>query len=165
MQALYSMSVTLMRSDAAWEAYYAEMTKVIKSGRPDAELIVEISRQVVHVENSAFTRASGHLSVSMALLYVTVEGWRKWEFGDAEVDLLIASPFMDELRKFRHAIFHANAFNDRAVLQFMETPAKSQWVTQLSNALRAALRNLHAYVQDRAGRNQDASSDPLPNER
>jgi hypothetical protein len=78
-----------------------------------------------------------------------VEGWRKWDFADPVVDHLLQEPFVAELKGFRHAIFHANDFNSKAVMQFMEDTIRSRWAADLSNALRNAIRHNHDYLTER----------------
>src|SRR3954467_11255500 len=97
MSRLYSLSVTIMSADAAWEAYYKEMGKVVASGLSDEEVLSAVKRQTTRVENNDFLRASAHLTTCLALLYVAVEGWRKWKFFDAVVDRLLDSPLVKEL--------------------------------------------------------------------
>lgn len=148
-QRLYSPSVAIMRSDAAWEKYHEDMTKVIESGASDDELIAAINPQVWKVENNDFVKSSALLTMHLALLYTVVEGWRKWRFKDAEVDELLKSPFVAELKAYRHAIFHANEFNAKAIMQFTADPDRTKWVTALSNGLRRALREHFANLPDK----------------
>lgn len=146
---LQSLSIAMMRADAAWEAYHREMTKVVESARSDDELIAPLVRQAWRVENNDFLRADAYLTMWLALLYVVVEGWRKWNFFDATVDALIASPYVAELKQYRHAIFHAGEFDHRAVLQFTGTSERSHWTGDLGNALRQAIRDWNANIEKR----------------
>ena len=89
---LKSLSVAMMRADAAWEAYHREMTKVIVNKQSDDEILAALNRQSWRVENNDFLRASAHMTMWLALLYVVIEGWRKWNFFDQSLDPLLASP-------------------------------------------------------------------------
>ena len=146
---LHSLSIAMMRADAAWEAYHREMTKVVESGQSNDELIAPLMRQAWRVENNDFLRASGHLTVWLALLYVVIEGWRKWKFFDPTLDPLLESPIVDELKKYRHAIFHANEFDHRHVLDFESNEAQRTWTGDVGNALRQAIRDWNANLSDR----------------
>jgi hypothetical protein len=146
---LASLSVSMMRADATWEAYHREMTKVIQSGLTDEQLIAPLNRQLARVENNDFLRAAGHHTTWLAQLYVVVEGWRKWSFFDPTVDALLTSEHVTERKKYRHAIFHADEFDARAVMQFDATGERTKWVTELGNALRQALRDWQANLPDR----------------
>lgn len=43
---------------------------------------------------------------SYAGIYLVIEGWRDLKLADAKIDLLLASPFVEKLRRFRNATFH-----------------------------------------------------------
>jgi hypothetical protein len=146
---LRSLSVTMMRADAAWEAYHREMTKVIASKQSDDEILAALNRQSWRVENNDFLRASAHMTIWLALLYVVIEGWRKWNFFDQSLDSLLASPYVAELKQYRHAIFHATEFDQRAVLEFEGSSERTQWTGEMANALRQAIRDWNAKTEER----------------
>jgi hypothetical protein len=146
---LYSLSTAMMRTDAAWEAYHREMAKVIASGMSNDELVATCLPQMLRVENTDFTRASEYLTMWLALMYVVVEGWRKWKFFDADVDRLLDNPLTTELKGYRHAIFHATEFDDDRVMSVIDTPERNEWHGALGNALRAALRDWNANLDAR----------------
>ena len=110
---LKSLSLAMMRADAAWEAYHREFSKVVESAQSEDELIASLDRQSWRVENNDFLRADAHLTMWLALLNVVVEGWRKWRFFDVTADALIASPYVEELKQYRHAIFRASTSRTR----------------------------------------------------
>ncbi len=138
----------MMRADAALEAYHRERAKVPKSTLSESELL-QLDRQLVRVENSAFTLARAHLTIWFGMLYVVIEGWRKWKFFDSRVDPLLTSDHVAELKAHRHAIFHAEDFDAPAVMQFVATPERSNWVADISNTLRQAIRDWNANLPDR----------------
>jgi hypothetical protein len=146
---LASLSMAMMRADAAWEAYHREMTKVIESGLSEDALIAPLDRQRLRVENNNFLRAAAHQTVWFALLYVLVEGWRKWKFFDSKVDPLLTSDHVEELKSYRHAIFHADEFDAPAVMEFDANPERTKWVGDISNHLRQALRDWNANLPER----------------
>jgi hypothetical protein len=111
--------------------------------------MAQLERQWLRVENTDYQRAVAHLAVWFALLYVVIEGWRKWKFFDSRVDPLLTSEHLAELKAYRHAIFHADNFDAPAVMHFVPGPDRSKWVVDLSNQLRQAIRDWNAKVPDR----------------
>ena len=146
---LQSLSVAMMRADAAWLAYHDAMAKVIATGQSEDEILAPLNRQSWRVENNDFLRASAHMTIWLGLLYVVVEGWRKWHFFDTNADALLGSPFVSELKQYRHAIFHAEEFDHRAVLEFEASPERTQWTGELGNTLRQAIRDWNAQLEER----------------
>lgn len=43
---------------------------------------------------------------SYAGIYLVIEGWKDLKLADPKIDSLLASPFVDKLRRFRNATFH-----------------------------------------------------------
>lgn len=39
-------------------------------------------------------------------VFIVIEGWRDLKFKDLKIDTLLASPYVDRLRRFRNATFH-----------------------------------------------------------
>src|ERR1019366_3727804 len=46
------------------------------------------------------------LSYWYAGLYVVCEGWQELKLSDSEIDKLLASPYLDVLRRYRNGVFH-----------------------------------------------------------
>jgi len=147
-QRLISLSIAMMRSDAALEAYHRERANIAKSTLSEDDLI-QLDREMLRLENSAFTLARAHLTIWFAMLYVVIEGWRKWNFFDSRVDPLLTSQHLAELKAHRHAIFHAENFDAPAVMQFVASPERSKWVVDISNTLRQAIRDWNAHLPHR----------------
>lgn len=147
-QRLYSLSVMLLRSESAFEKYYEEATKLFAAEKSDDELIADVNEHLQRLENNTFLRAGALLTMYMALLWVVVEGWRKWKFSDARVDSLLASDFVGELKQYRHAIFHARDYNDRDLMQWSADQARVEWTRKLSAAFYSALLDWHANLRD-----------------
>ena len=138
----------MMRADAAFEAFHSEKVKVANSGLTNDELLAQAEHQWLRVENTDYQRAVGHLAVWFALLYVVVEGWRKWKFFDSRVDPLLTAERVAELKRYRHAIFHAEHFDVPAVMTFVPAPDRGKWIADLSNQLRNAIRDWNAKIPD-----------------
>lgn len=47
-----------------------------------------------------------YLMYSYSGIYLVIEGWRELKLSDPKIDELIASPFVNRLRRFRNATFH-----------------------------------------------------------
>lgn len=141
-----SLSIAMMRADAALAAYERERAKVPERDLTEDEH-AQLDRDLLRLENSAFTSAKAHLSIWFAMLYVVIEGWRKWEFSDARVDPLLQSVHVNELRTHRNAVFHAEPFDAPAVMRFVAEPARSKWLVEVSSAIRRALRERNANVR------------------
>lgn len=149
MKRLYSVSLMLMYADAAWSAYYAAMEKVDASGLTDDQLVFGANQQTIRLEHNEFTAASAHLAVCLALLYVVVEGWRKWKLFDDRVDELLRSPFVQTLREYRHTIFHAKEFDHESLIDFRSPPYQIVvWCSSLQNEFRRALRHWHNHLEE-----------------
>ena len=149
-QRLFSLTGMMMRSDAALEVYDVHAAQIAASSPSDDQLLEEAKTQLPRVENSTFTRCTSLLMIHLALLYTVIEGWRKWGFVDDAVDqLLNRTEFVEELKGFRHAMFHAIEFDDERVLQFQASEERTQWLTMLSDSIRRALRDLHANTPQR----------------
>jgi len=142
----YSLSLALMRSAAAYEVYHREMTGLGWGGQTDDQLVSTIPSAVTKIQNNGLTRTFTMLALHLALLYAVVEKWRKWRFEDPRVDTLLKSPFLPKLEHFRHAIFHADEFDAKDVLEFNTDPVIVQWTGDLFNAIRTSLIELHGVV-------------------
>jgi len=136
----------MMRADAALAAYELERAKVPDRDLTDAEY-AQLNVLMLRVENNAFTQARAHLSIWFAMLYVVIEGWRKWKFSDARVDALLDSVHVEELKAHRNSIFHADDFNAPAVMQFVASPGRSKWLVEISSALRQSLRGRNTAIR------------------
>jgi hypothetical protein len=148
-QHLMALSNAMMRADAALEAYKRERGPIIASGISDAELIAQAERQLLRVENNEYTRSIALLTTWFALLYVVIEGWRKWKFNDPKVDSLLTSEHAGELKDYRHAVFHAEGLDAPGLLQFRHSADRSTWVSAISNQLRDALKDWNAHFPER----------------
>jgi hypothetical protein len=146
---LMSLSAAMMRADAAWEAYHREMIAAGTLKRSLDEWAELNTLQTRRVENNEMTRAVAHMDIWLAMLYVVVEGWRKWKFFDPTVDRLLESQFVDDLKAYRHAMFHANDFDDPRALPEQLDAERMRWHGDLGNALRAGLRDWHANLPSR----------------
>lgn len=84
------------------------------------------------------------LSHWYAALYVVVEGWQELKLADAEIDVLLSSPNIDLLRRFRNGVCHYQRnYSDPRFLDLMQAQGVVPWVRQLNLAFgRYFLQNL-----------------------
>ncbi len=121
---LASLSIALMRADAAQEQGFESWTAV--APKSDDELVTELLEVVRQVSNNDLSRADGLLALHLASLYAVAEKWKAWGFKDPTVDRLLMSPHLATLKGYRHAVFHVDLMVD--------------WSKELAAAFRAALR-------------------------
>src|SRR5207249_3264952 len=94
-----------------------------------------------------------HLTLYMSYwygsLYVIVEGWQDLKLTDPDVDELLASPYVDVLKRYRNGVFHyQRAMWDRRFLDFIrEGEASATWARQLHVGLGTWLQS---YVETMA---------------
>lgn len=79
-----------------------------------------------------------------AALYVVVEGWQELKLADTEIDVLLSSPNIDLLRRFRNGVCHYQRnYSDPRFLDLMQAQGVVPWVRQLNLAFgRYFLQNL-----------------------
>src|SRR5437773_4032164 len=109
---MLTLSVALLRVDALSEALSPVATRLAERPETQEQLGEEAFEATERLENSDLTRADGLLSLVFAARHAVVEEWREWTFSDAEVDRLLTSPHTKLLEKHRHAVFHADHYDD-----------------------------------------------------
>ena len=69
-------------------------------------------------------------------LHVTIEGWRQLELHDPQIDELLTSPNVEQLRRLRNAVWHYQKdWVDNRILAFMQQPDVVIWVRGLNQHL------------------------------
>jgi len=136
---VYSLSLGLLRSGAAYENFLGEWSAA-KSSRAALQKSLPLAVEKVH--NNALTSSSALLALHLAALYAVVEKWRKWKFVDSEVDKLLQNPFLKTLEKYRHTVFHVERYDVGGTLEMLSQPKILCWTRLLSEAIRAALRSM-----------------------
>ncbi|SRR6266581_1116039 len=140
---LYALSLALLRAETAYEKYHEEATKLFANGNTDDELVANLPNLISQLQNNTLIRTGSLLSLYLGVLYSVVEAWRKWKFTDATVDTLLQSPFVDDLRRYRNAIFHVSEATDPRIMQWSTQQERVAWAKQLSAALRTAILDYH----------------------
>jgi hypothetical protein len=82
--------------------------------------------------------AFAYLCYWYAALYVVVEGWKKLELHDPQVDELLKSPNVEFLKLYRHNVFHFHEdyFNPHLTMPLIDSADNPVvWVRALSNEL------------------------------
>ena len=77
-----------------------------------------------------------YMSLWCASLYVVIEGWGRLNLHDSAVDVLLASPNVALLKKFRNGVFHyQNAVFHEKLKALAERTDVSDWVVKLHEEL------------------------------
>lgn len=77
------------------------------------------------------------MCVWYALLYVVVEGFKELKLSHPAVDECLKNDeYVNQLRRFRNAIFHyqKNPFSEK-LLEFLEAEESENWIRELNKAL------------------------------
>ncbi len=70
------------------------------------------------------------------MLYVVVEGWRELGCRDDEIDVLLSSPNIEHLRRYRNGVCHfQRQYLDDRFVGMMSAPDSVEWVRCLNSAL------------------------------
>jgi hypothetical protein len=80
-----------------------------------------------------------YMSYWYAGLFVVIEGWRELDLQDANVNVLLTSPNVELLKRYRNGVFHyQKKYFDRRILDFVEDGIDPvHWVRSLHSALSA----------------------------
>ena len=75
------------------------------------------------------------LSHWYAALFVVVEGWQEVQLSDPEIDMILSSPNVHLLRRFRNGVFHYQRnYSDPRFLDLVLAHGVVPWVRQLNLA-------------------------------
>ena len=135
---LASLSIALMRADAAQEQGFKSWTAV--APKSDDELVTELLEVVRQVSNNDLSRADGLLALHLASLYAVAVKWKAWGFKDPTVDRLLMSPHLATLKGYRHAVFHVDLMDAKGLVALAKQRDVVDWSKELAAAFRAALR-------------------------
>ena len=153
---LYALCAAFLRAETAYTKFREEAAALFSSHKTDEELIAGIPERIARLESDALIRAGSLLMIHLGLLYALVEAWRKWDFDEPAVDELLKNPFVEELKDYRHAVFHVNEVTDPRVMQWAGQSDRVDWIHLLFGAFRAALlawhRDMTARVTSKVGR-------------
>jgi hypothetical protein len=68
-------------------------------------------------------------------LYVVVEGWRALRLIDPEIDTLLKSPHVEDLRRYRHGVCHfQRKYLDERFIEIAQNPGAVSWVRDLNRS-------------------------------
>jgi len=83
-----------------------------------------------------FSKSGGmYMSYWYSALYVVVEGWKRLELHDADIDRLLTSPNVKHLRTYRNGVCHFQPdYLDPRFLELMASPGSVSWVHELTAA-------------------------------
>jgi hypothetical protein len=69
-------------------------------------------------------------------LYVVIEGWKELGLSDPKIDLMLTSPHVEELRRYRNGTYHfqKDYFDSRFTEIMADSSSSVAWVHQLTDA-------------------------------
>ena len=143
---LYALSFAFLRVETAYEKFREEAAKLLDTGKTEEELAKleqEVPQHIGRLANHPLIRSGSSIMVYFGLLYALVEAWKKWGHEHPAVDDLLKSPFVEELKKYRHAVFHVNELTDPRIMQWTGQQDRVVWTKQLLVAFRVALLDWH----------------------
>lgn len=146
---LYALSAAFLRAETAYNKFREEAAGLFALSKTDDELVEGLPQAVSRLEQTPLIRAGSLMMVHLGLLYALIEAWRKWDFDHPAVDGLLKSPLVDELRKYRNAVFHVSALTDPRVMQWAAQPDRVVWTQRVFDAFRVALLDWHNQLAER----------------
>jgi len=101
-----------------------------------------------------------YMSYWYAALYVVVEGWRKLELEDEEIDGLLESPNVALLKRYRNGVFHFQRtyYDKRFVDLITEGENVVEWVRSLSSAFGRYFLAIFAERREGEGRPEEVAA-------
>ena len=149
LERLHALGAALLRTVSVRDAGrpFAEAL----AARPDGgeEFLERLVEDVRAQHQNPLLQAINLIMVHLGLLYAVIEAWVRWHFTDARVDELLKSPFLDDLRHFRNAIFHVSLATEARVLRWGAESDRIVWSQDVERALRAAMLDWDAHLADR----------------
>jgi len=136
---LASLSIAVMRGDAAVERGWEAMSRVWARNLSDDQLVAEVMESARVVRNNDTSTAFGMLALHLATVYAVAEKWREWRFADPTVDRLLTSPHLKVLKKYRHTVFHVDLLDAPGAAALAASKEVVDWSKELAAAFRAAL--------------------------
>jgi hypothetical protein len=146
---LYSLSAAFLRAETAYEKFREEAAALRGTGKTDDELVEGLPERIARLESDTLIRAGSLMMIHLGLLYALVEGWNKWEFEHPAVDELLKSPFVEELKDYRHAVFHVSEVTDPRIMQWTAQEDRVVWTKLLLAGFRVALLEWHTELAQR----------------
>jgi hypothetical protein len=90
-------------------------------------------------ENSSEYNIDHHTYMGFwyASLYSVIEGYQKLNLHNSSINLLLTSPNLEALKKFRHSVtgFHKTYFNSSLIGSFINSSTSVAWVNNLHFSL------------------------------
>jgi len=136
---LASLSIAVMRGDAAAERGRDAISAVWARRLTDDEQVAEVMESARVVRNNDTSTAFGMLALHLATIYAVAEKWTEWRFSDPTVDQLLRSPHLKVLKKYRHTVFHVDLLDAPGAAALAASKEVVDWSKELAAAFRAAL--------------------------
>ncbi|HYT70582.1 MAG TPA: hypothetical protein VEK78_04315 [Gemmatimonadales bacterium] len=140
-----SLTVALLRAKVLRESLKEPLNRQATSGKSADTLRAEAADQALQLQPTDASRVDSLYSFYLGALYAVVEKWRDWDFADAAVDTILADKERVEvLEKHRHAIFHAEHYDDKAIAALAEREDMIPWADELASALEKVFLAWHS---------------------
>lgn len=153
-----ALSIAALRAASARAVMLDELSAQHAGGEP---FLQEHGRALTELEVNSASRASVMMPLFYASLNVVVEGWQRKgqpepRLTDPEIDLMLASPFTEALRKYRQAMMHPSLLDDPGATGFAAVHSDlSRWAAKLTEEF---LRYFREWKQS----TQVRSTGPIP---
>lgn len=93
------------------------------------------NEEYIKIQHLWATDVGLYMSYWYSGLYVVIEGWQELNLHDENIDLLLESPYVELLKRYRNGAFHyQNNDYDKRFSNFIDIGADtSDWILKLNN--------------------------------
>ena len=138
-----SLTVAVLRAKILLECVQPTLDRLAVGSDTVDQLREEAFGATLHLKSTDGTTADSVYSVYCGCLYAVVEKWRDWKFSDESIDDLLSTGPVEQLKKFRHAVFHADHYDHSAITSLASRDGVLEWTRQLQSAFESFLRTWH----------------------
>jgi len=140
-----SLSLALLRVEALNSALERETLDLPEVGQSNEEIRAEAAHAIKALETVPLIRAQAYFTLMLGSLHAVVEKWHEWKFSDPAVDgLLSQKAYVAQLAQYRHAVFHAEHYDHRAIHSLFLNDELRAWTAEVAAALKPYFRHWHA---------------------
>lgn len=153
-----SLAVALLRAKALRDCVEEPLRRQAESARSLEELRTEAVDNALKVVSTDASRVDSLYSLYLGALYAVVEKWGQWGFRNSTVDLLLSDNGRKAtLEGHRHAVFHADHYDDPRIAALVDRSDMIGWADELSLALERFLRSWHNEPEENIRAHLEAS--------
>jgi hypothetical protein len=97
------------------------------------ECLNECSKDESKYDHDMSIELTMYMSLWYGMLYVVIEGWRKMNLKDAQVDLFLKNKNVERLKDYRNGTFHFHErYWNRKIKPFLTEQTSADWVRKLN---------------------------------